>query len=572
MTQIEHLVKLIVNMPESKTSFCSDCDENQEYVTDWVGDKKALAKFCKKCDMPLKEKYKLCILAAGKGTRSTTVDNLHKALLPVENKAVISHIIKSVPESIEIVIAVGYKAEQVKSYVNEVFPRRDITFVEVKNYEGPGSGPGLSLLECKKHLQTPFIFTSADTIVKESFVFEELEENWLGISNVEIEESLKYCLVKGSKYLDKLYYGTGNRAYIGMAGIYDYKDFWDSLENHKIIKDEYQVVHGFDGLDKIRLIDFTWFDTGNNESYNETRKHFSNEIVAVKNKESLFIDEGKVIKYFADPEKVDKRVKRTKFLNGYAPTVKKLNNNMYSYDHVSGEMLSNVLDDNILKEVLSFYNDKFATNRFNKDKHFLKNCKNIYQDKIYNRIKQFANSDLDKIKYINGIEVPPIMELLDMVNWDSIYESAIPSRFHGDFQPENIVFSKHDGFMLIDWRESFGDSLEIGDLYYDLGKLYHALIINGQLVLNKEYSYKVLNEGAFIDYRIKSNLQLLLNYFENFCKENKLNWDNVEILGILQYIGICTLYENFHEGKYGKFLFLLGKYMLTKKINNGRLN
>jgi hypothetical protein len=29
--------------------------------------------------------------------------------------------------------------------------------------------------------------------------------------------------------------------------------------------------------------------------------------------------------------------------------------------------------------------------------------------------------------------------------------------------------------LLIDWRESFGDSLEIGDLYYDLGKLYHAL-------------------------------------------------------------------------------------------------
>ena len=38
--------------------------------------------------------------------------------------------------------------------------RRDITFVEVKNYEGQGSGPGLSLLKCKDYLQTPFIFTS----------------------------------------------------------------------------------------------------------------------------------------------------------------------------------------------------------------------------------------------------------------------------------------------------------------------------------------------------------------------------------------------------------------------------
>ena len=68
------------------------------------------------------------------------------------------------------------------------------------------------------------------------------------------------------------------------------------------------------------------------------------------------------------------------------------------------------------------------------------------------------------------------------------------------------------------------------------------------------------------------NLLLLLNHFKNFCKENDLNWGNVELLGILQYIGICTLYKDFHEGEYGKFLFLLGKYLLTKKLNNEKTN
>ena len=62
---------------------------------------------------------------------------------------------------------------------------------------------------------------------------------------------MNYCLVRGSKYLDDLYYGTGNRAYVGMAGIHDYNDFWSALENRKILKDEYQVIHGFDGLDNI---------------------------------------------------------------------------------------------------------------------------------------------------------------------------------------------------------------------------------------------------------------------------------------------------------------------------------
>ena len=559
-----------MNMGNNKI-YCPTCKKKVVYVTDYVGDKISMAKFCRDCDTRIEEKYKLCILAAGKGTRNTSVVGLHKALLPLENKPVISHIINSVPDTIEIVIAVGYKAEQVKSYIKHVFPRRDITFVDVENYEGPGSGPGLSLLKCKEHLQTPFIFTSADTIVKENFVFNELEENWLGVSHVNMEESLKYALVKGSKYLDNLYFGTGNRAYIGMAGIYDYKDYWKSLENHQIIKDEYQVVHGFDGLDKIRLIDFTWYDTGNNEAYEKTRKHFSKEIVAVKNKEAIFIEEGKVVKYYDNSEKTQKRVKRTNYLNGYSPNVTQLDGNMYSYNHVEGKLLSNILDDNTLKNILDFYKNKFATDRFEKTPTFLSNCKQMYHTKTYDRIKYFEDTSLDKIKYINGVKVKGIKELLDDINWDSIYNNSTPSRFHGDFQPENIIHNGKD-FKLIDWRESFGDSLDIGDLYYDLGKLYHALLINGQVVLSKGYKCSIKDNNAYIEYNIKSNLLFLTNYFEEFCKENNLNWDNIELLGILQYIGICSLYQEFNDGKYGEFLFLLGKYLLTKKLNNERLN
>ena len=215
---------------------------------------------------------------------------------------------------------------------------------------------------------------------------------------------------------------------------------------------------------------------------------------------------------------------------------------MYAYDHVQGELLSNVLDDNILKGILDFYKNKFATDRFEKTDAFKRNCKEIYHTKTYDRIKSFANTSLDKIEYINGIKVPGILELLEKMDWQSIYDNAIPSRFHGDFQPENIIYDGED-FKLIDWRESFGDSLDTGDLYYDLGKLYHALVINGQIVLKKGYNYSVKNDKAYIDYNTKSNLLLLLNYFEEFCKENSLDWNNVELLGIL------------------------GKYLLTKKLN-----
>ena len=128
----------------------------------------------------------------------------------------ISYIIDKLDPKVEIVIAVGYKSEQIKTYLNVVYSNRKITYVDVENYDGVGSGPGLSLLSCKEQLQEPFIFTSVDTIVKEKSVFNFVGENWLGVSEVPVENSMDYCLVKGSKYLDSLYYGTGNRAYIGM--------------------------------------------------------------------------------------------------------------------------------------------------------------------------------------------------------------------------------------------------------------------------------------------------------------------------------------------------------------------
>ena len=69
---------------------------------------------------------KFCILAAGKGTRNTSISGLHKALLPLENKPVISHIIEKLDFDVDIVIAVGYKSDQIKSYIAAVHSDRNV--------------------------------------------------------------------------------------------------------------------------------------------------------------------------------------------------------------------------------------------------------------------------------------------------------------------------------------------------------------------------------------------------------------------------------------------------------------
>ena len=193
----------------------------------------------------------------------------------------------------------------------------------------------------------------------------------------------------------------------------------------------------------------------------------------------------------------------------------------------------------------------------------------MYEDKTKERLSKLMDTKLDKVTKINGIEVKPIKDLLDKINWNSFYKNAKPSNFHGDLQPENIIYdSENDKFVLIDWRESFGDNIEVGDVYYDLSKLYHALLINGDSILKGMYDYSTNSntESAEVKFYAKSNLIHLMDFFEDWCNENGYDWYSVKLLGILHYLNICSLYDNFQSGKYGKFLFLYGKYLLTKHI------
>jgi len=514
----------------------------------------------------MKYNYKVCILAAGKGTRNKSIEGLHKALLPLENRTVLSHLFDRIPEDVEIVIAVGYKSSQIKSYIKAVYPDKNIVFVDIDNYDGIGSGPGYSLLCCAPELQCPFIWMPADTLTEENFNYHEIKHNWVATGYVDERYSSIYCLIDGETHLNKFYYGTGEKLFVGIGGIYDYKEFWESLSNKELIHNEHQVNNGFNNLKDVELKYFKWYDTGNMESYARTKSKFSREIVAPKINETIYIEKNKVIKYFSDVNKVSQRLERINYLNNTCPIVAKINDNMYSYDFIKGETLSKINDANVLKQLLVFWFENLCKNKFEKNEEFLKNCKTMYYNKTYDRCKYYANLDIDNIEYINGVKIEKIYDMLQKIDWNSIYDYAIPTNFHGDLQPENIIYNGKN-FILIDWRESFGNSLEIGDSYYDLGKLYHALLVNGLDVNNKLYHVEIKNNNAYVSNHSRSNLLFLLNELEIFCKNKKYSWENVKLLGTLQYLGISSLYNDFHNGDYGNFLFLYGKYLLSNILN-----
>ena len=224
-------------------------------------------------------RYKVVILTAGIGKRIGEFGKVfNKAMLPINGKPVICHLIDKFPEDVEIVIASGYKKEQVQHYLTTNYPTRHITFVDVDRWTGEGSGPGYSLLQCEKHLQCPFTFFSVDTIVTEKIPVPD--HNWYGVA--EVQDTMRFCSCKVDETKKVIRIDDKNKndnklAFIGLAGIHDYDLFWKALgSDSALIGGELQVSNGFLALMQKGMYaeKFHWFDTGLWEEYKATQAYF----------------------------------------------------------------------------------------------------------------------------------------------------------------------------------------------------------------------------------------------------------------------------------------------------------
>ena len=66
---------------------------------------------------------------------------------------------------------------------------------------------------------------------------------------------------------------------------------------------------------------------------------------------------------------------------------------------------------------------------------------------------------------------------------------------------ENILLSETGDFYLLDWRQDFGGNTEYGDLYYDLAKLDHALLLSGKIVRKNLYGCDIKDKDIKINYK-----------------------------------------------------------------------
>ena len=517
--------------------------------------------------------FKVCILAAGVGSRMGALSqHVNKGVLPINFKAVISHILEKFDTNIEFVIAVGHKKDSIIDYLELAHPDRKVTLVEIEKYVGPGTGPGESLLMCKDALDSPFVFFAADTIVLEEIP--PVDRNWFGIAPV--KNPKQYCTAKIKDNLvvqidDKI--ATNNKfAFIGLAGVKDYELFFDALEqNREPISGEIQVSNGFKCLLEKNLepVGFTWFDTGTLEHFKKTNTHLSggaNKFDFSKGDEFLYFVGNRVVKYFSDPNIAKNRVKRTEFLNFTTPQIEQHKNNFYSYIKLEGNVLYDVLNDALVGKFLAWCQKKLWIKHeldITEEQAFKEACENFYRKKTFGRLDKFyEKTSLNDTEHtINGVPVPPLEKLIQSIDWENIL-SGTPSGFHGDLQFDNVLYvNQKDDFILLDWRQDFGGLVEHGDLYYDLAKLYGGMLLSYKNIKENKFSFEMSRDKIFYQYDMSSNLIEAKEVFESFVLDNGYDLNKIKLITALIYLNMAPL----HHDPFDHLLYFLGKKMLHKQ-------
>jgi len=518
--------------------------------------------------------YKVLITASGVGSglgELTTYTN--KTLIRLGNKPAISYIIESYPQNTEFVITLGHFAKFVKDFLPLAYPHHNFTFVEVDPYEGTGSSLGYSMLKASKYLQQPFIYHASDTIV-----YERIPKpiyDWIagykgqGSSNYTsfniLNNRIQKILEKGILDPDFLH--------IGLVGINSYEQFW------KVLKSLYKTNEHKSGLSDFHVINkliekgihfeiqkfSRWHDVGNIEAIQKARTEIQDNFhILDKEKESIFIFNKSVIKFFYDTKMIEYRIKRAEVLKGLVPKIKSVKDNYYAYNFVEGSLLADVAnisnfdhflewsEKNLWKPVTEVDNKKFG-----------EICHDFYYNKTKQRSTEFltTRSLKDTENVINGIRIPSLQEILEKVDFDELSVSQ-QTNFHGDFILDNIIKTK-EKYILLDWRQNFGGLLKAGDRYYDLAKLNHNLTINHDII--KKNLFKIEIDGKIVtcDLYRKHHLVDCQEVLFNFLKKKGYNTKKVKILTSLIWLSSSPL----HHHPYDAFLFYFGKYNLWRTLN-----
>jgi NDP-sugar pyrophosphorylase family protein len=514
---------------------------------------------------------RIVLLTAGIGSRLGSItERRNKCLLSINNQAVLSYILDSMPPDVPVVVGLGHFGDQVKAFLEITHPERRFLFKSIEPYAGSGSSSGYSLYSLRELVPGPFIFCTNDTIVRQQIRFED--RNWLGVGISEDIEKYTTVSVFGNKVTGVYRKGEigGALAYAGLAEIHDAEAFWDALGAALEKKKECSDVEGLFALLKTDTVakQVAWLDTGSKDRYDSAVRELGSAMHLPKEEEDLYFRNGRVIKFFTDAKKAQQRVERAKILGDLVPTIDRVKGGFYSYPWVEGTMLTEALTPELFRRFLDWADARLWRLSEKRtpppDLDVEKLSIDFYRNKTCARLEQLEKSGYiaDGDYVINGMPCKSAVSVLSKLG-ASFYESGVFSGFHGDLHPDNIiVLPEGRGFKLLDWRESFGGRLDVGDVYYDLAKFYHGLLVSHDFVRDNQFSINIRDKIIEIDIPVHFRNLECIEILERWMDERGLSIPRVRTVVGLIYLNIAAL----HHYPYNQFLYFFGLRLVNRAL------
>lgn len=506
--------------------------------------------------------------AAGRGSR-LGANGLPKPLQSVGNLPLIGRIMDLYKSPSRFLIALGYQKARVRPVVELLAQQRGhaVSFIETDSFHPGTLGLTQTLLDARELLQEPFIFHAVDSIISQ----QALHDFTTGVNKVFFAPSprpgVHFRTIRDGRWtrsddLDVLSSGV----YIGVAHVGDSDSFWKTFSESQHEAEAGEVL----GIDPaitttVLLGKSEWLDAGSPQGLEEARTLFKNEdVVLPREDEAIWRSGDLMIKYHSDPEFIDQRVKRGKSLSPFVPEPVKYSSNTYVYRRAQGITLSECSSDvfaGFLQHCARFWHGEDSPT-LQAGKVFEASYLNFYRDKTMERVAMFLGlyPDFKLVSRINGVEVAPIEFLLSSVNWREL--ATIQSgRAHGDLHPENVVFDAATGsFAFLDWRQNLaGETHQFGDVYYDLAKIRHGLIVDHGFIRENRFSVIREPDSLSFSHEIPSKKVEWDSLFTAFLSQSGYEESRVNLLTALIFLNIAPL----HHHPYDNFLFALGHEMLS---------
>lgn len=516
---------------------------------------------------------KVLIPAAGIGARLGELTNfLPKPLISVGGKPAISYIIDSYPKDTEFVIALGYRGELIREFLGLVYSDRSIEYVEVSPFEGTGSSLLYSMYCAKDRLQCPFILHCSDTIVAD--YIPQPECNWDGVYQAAKGQTAEYrtVLSVGSQLqrINDRGGATGDQIHIGLVGVHDYVKFWDIAggllwESNDTSLADTDVINA---MQQFQVQPFSiWHDVGNLDALDRAIANLGDpELVMLpKAEQATYVFNTEIVKFFHDPPMVERRVKRAETLYPSVPQVTGSTPHFFKYAKAQGELFGLAFPSELPALLEWCYENLWKWRWFEHCIDMKPYCRTFYLEKTRSRLSKFYQQTgvVEGPDTINGVLIPHLDILFAQVPWESLFNGTPTKCFHGDLHFANILKTPDGSYSLIDWREDFGGCLEVGDVYYDLAKLQHGMIVAHDLVDSKQFEVDYADrENITIDIMRRHRTVECQSVFRAFLDMYGYDKKKVDFLTALIFLNICPL----HEYPYNFFLYYLGKMMLYETL------